>query len=226
MFFQNWPYSFTDSLVSVWNGVINFVPNLIVALVIFAIGWVLAMLIEKLVESIFKALRIDAALKSAGLEDVVKRAGHNLNSGVFVGALVKWFVIIVFLMASFEVLGLDQVNQFLSEVVNYLPQVIVAVLILMVGVLVANTMQRVVIASSRAANIKSAELLGRLTKWAIWIFVIIAALDKLVILPGLVQIVISPLLMGIALAFGLAFGLGGKESAQKLIDKTVHNVFE
>ena len=117
-----------------------------------------------------KALKIDAALRSAGLEDVVKRAGHNLDSGRFVGALVKWFVIVVFLIASFDVLKLDQVTQFLREVVNYIPQVIVAVLIMMVAIIVANAMQRVVVASARAANMGSAELLGRITKWAIWIF--------------------------------------------------------
>src|SRR3989344_4271548 len=132
MFIENWGEAFTRSLQGVWYGVASRLPNLIIAIIIFAIGWVLAALIEKLVESIFKALKIDAALKSAGLEEVVKRAGHNLNSGAFVGTIVKWFVIIVFLMASFDVLGLAQVNQFLQEVVNYLPQVIVAVLILMV----------------------------------------------------------------------------------------------
>src|SRR5258708_353403 len=101
MFFQNWGDALTVSLQSVWYGVVTFVPTLLLAIIVFAIGWVLAALIEKLVESIFRSLKVDAALRSAGLEDVVKRAGHNLNSGMFVGALVKWFVIIVFLMAAF-----------------------------------------------------------------------------------------------------------------------------
>ena len=97
MFIENWGDVFARSLQGVWYGVASFVPNLVIALIIFAIGWVLAALIEKLVEAVFKSLKIDAALKSAGLEDVVKRAGHNLNSGLFVGALVKWFVVVVFL---------------------------------------------------------------------------------------------------------------------------------
>lgn len=224
MFIQNWGDVFTQSLQGVWYGVASFVPNLIIALIIFAIGWVLAALIERLVESLFKALKVDAALKSAGLEDVVKRAGHNLNSGAFVGAIVKWFIIIVFLMASFDVLGLAQVNQFLQEVVNYLPQVVVAILILMVAVVVANTMQRLVVASSRAANIKSAELLGRLTKWAIWIFALLTALFNLGIAPALMQTVVMAVFAGAALAIGLSFGLGGKEVAQKIIEKTTHNL--
>jgi hypothetical protein len=226
MIIENWGDVFAKSLQGVWYGVASFLPNLIIALIIFAIGWVLAALVEKLVESIFKALKVDGALKSAGLEDVVKRAGHNLNSGLFVGALVKWFVIVVFLIASFDVLGLSQVNVFLSDVVGYLPQVIIAVLILMVAVVIANAMQRIVVASSRAANVKSAELLGRITKWAIWIFALLTALFNLGIAPGLIQTIVMAVFAGAAIAIGLAFGLGGKEVAQKMLEKGTRNLMD
>ncbi len=226
MFIENWGDVFTRSLQGAWYGVASLLPNLLVALIIFAIGWVLAALIERLVESVFKALKVDAALKSAGLEDVVKRAGYNLNSGLFVGTLVKWFIIVVFLMASFDVLGLAEVNNFLREVVGYLPEVIVAVLILMVAVVVANAMQKLVVASSRAAHIKSAELLGRVTKWAIWIFAVLTALFNLGIAPGLIQTIVMAVFAGAALAIGLAFGLGGKEVAQRLLEKTAHALME
>jgi hypothetical protein len=226
MFIQNWGDVFTRSLQSVWYGVASFVPELIIAIIIFAIGWVLAALIEKLVEGLFKALKIDAALKSAGMEEVVKRSGYNLNSGLFVGAIVKWFIIVVFLMASFGILGLDQVNIFLAQVVNYLPQVIVAVLILMVAVVIASALEKAVIASARAAHVKSAELLGRVTKWAICIFAILTALVTLGVASGLIQMVLTAVFAGGALAFGLAFGLGGKDAAQKIIEKTSRAILE
>ncbi len=226
MFIQSWGDVFTHSLQGVWYGVISFVPELVIALIIFAIGWVLAALIEKVIESLFKALKIDAALKSAGLEDVVRRGGYNLNSGLFVGGLVKWFVIVVFLMASFGILGLDQVNAFLGQVVNYIPQVIVAVLILMVSVVIAGALQKIVVASSKAGHVKSAELLGRVTKWAIWIFAILTALITLGIAPGLIQMILTAVFAGGALAVGIAFGLGGKDVAARILDKTVHSVME
>jgi hypothetical protein len=225
-FIQNWVSAFVDSLLNVWYGVADFLPKLIIALIIFAIGWVLAALLEKLVESIFKALKVDSALKSAGLEDVVKRSGHNLNSGVFVGALVKWFVVVVFLMSAFDAIGLTQVNGFLRDIVGYLPAVIVSVLILMVAVVVASAMQKLVVASARAAHVKSAELLGRITKWAIWIFALLTALYNLGIAPGLIQTVVMAVFAGAALALGLAFGLGGKEVAQKWLEKTSATVLE
>lgn len=223
---ENWGDVFALSLRGVWEGVVNFVPGLIIALIIFAIGWVLAALIEKLVESLFRAMKVDSALKSAGLEDVVKRAGHNLNSGMFVGTLVKWFVIVVFLTASFDVLGLNDVNEFLRQVLNYLPHVIVAVLILMVAIVVANAMQKIVVASARAGHIRSSELLGRVTKWSIWIFALLTALITLGIAPGLIQMILTAVFAGAALALGLAFGLGGKDAAQKWIEKTTSHVIE
>ena len=226
MFIQSWGDVFTQSLQGVWYGVVSFVPMLIVAIIIFVIGWILAALIEKVVEGLFKALKVDAALRSAGMEEVVKRSGYNLNSGLFVGALVKWFVIVVFLMAAFGILGLDQVNAFLGQVVNYIPQVIVAVLILMVAVVVAGALQKIVVASAKAGHVKSAELLGRVTKWAIWIFAILTALITLGIAPALIQMILTAVFAGAALAIGLAFGLGGKEVAARIIEKTAHSVME
>ena len=220
MLIQNWGEVFTQSLQSVWYGVANFVPGFIVALIIFAIGWILAALVEKLVEHIFKALKVDAALKSAGMEDVIKRAGYNLNSGLFIGVLCKRFVIVVFLMASFDILGLGQVNEFLRSVVAYLPQVIVAALVLIISAVVATAMQKVVVASARAGHLHVAELAGRVTKWSIWIFAILTALYTLGVAPGIIQTVLTAVFAGGALAFGLAFGLGGKETAQKIIEKT------
>ncbi len=226
MFIQNWVSAFVDSLLNVWYGVADFLPKLIIALIIFAIGWVLAALLEKLVESIFKSLRVDSALKSAGLEDVVKRSGHSLNSGMFVGALVKWFVVVVFLMSAFDAIGLAQVNGFLHDIVGYLPTIIVSVLILMVAVVVANAMQKLVVASAHAAHVRSAELLGRVTKWSIWIFALLTALYNLGVAPALIQTVVMAVFAGAALALGLAFGLGGKDAAQKWIEKTSSNILE
>lgn len=225
-FVQNLFDAFTQALLVLWQGSISLIPKLIVAIVFFAIGWVLAALLERLVESVFRNLKVDAALKSAGIEEVVKRAGHNLNSGLFVGVIVKWFVILAFLIASFNALNLTQVSGFLTNVVNYIPQVIVAVLILMAAVIVASALQKLVMASARAAHVKSAELLGRVTKWSIWIFAILTALITLGIAPALIQMIVTAIFAGLALAVGLAFGLGGKEVAQNLVEKTAKSLMD
>ena len=227
MFVQNWGSVFTDSLQGVWYGVASFIPPFIFAVIVFAVGWVLAVLLERLVESVIKALRIDSLLKSAGMEDVVKRSGYNLNSGRFLGVLVKWFVIIVFLLTSLDILGLTDVNYFLGNiVVSYIPNVIVAVLILIVAVIVADAMQKVVVASVKAAHVKSAHLLGVVTKWSIWIFAIVAAMIHLGIAPELIQTIVMGIVFALALAVGLAFGLGSKDAAGRITEKVIHNITE
>lgn len=227
MLVQNWGEVFTTSLQGIWYGVANLLPTLLIAIIVFAIGWILASLIEKVIESIFKSLKVDTALKGAGLDDVMKRTGHSLNSGAFVGALIKWFVIVVFLIASFDVLGLTQVNDFLKDVVlSYLPQVIIAVLVLMVAVVIGEAMEKIVAASARAAHIKSAHLLGVITRWSVWIFALLTALFQLGIAPALIQTIVMGLIAGAALAFGLAFGLGGKEHASDIIESTLKKLEE
>jgi hypothetical protein len=225
MFVENWGEVFTQSLQGIWFGIASFVPTLVIAIIIFAIGWVLAALIEKLVEGLFKTFKVDAALKSAGFEEVVERSGYKLNSGRFIGSLVKWFVIVVFLIASFDILGLSQVNSFLKDVVlSYLPQVIIAVLVLMVAVMIADAVEKIVVASARAAHVKSSSLLGAIAKWAIWIFAILTALFHLGIAPGLIQTLFMGIVVAFAIATGLAFGLGGKDAATKILDKVIHTV--
>lgn len=227
MFLQNLGDTLSTSLLAVWYGVVEFVPTLLVAVIVFAIGWVLAALAEKLVEEIFKALRIDSALKAAGLDEVMQRAGHKLNSGVFVGSLVKWFVIVVFLVVSFDILHLNEVNMFLREVVlSYLPSVIVAVLVLMVSVVIAETVQKFVVASARAAHVKTATFLGKVAKYAIWVVAILTALHHLGLDGGPLNTIFIGLVAALALALGLSFGLGCKDAAGDLIAKVSKEVSE
>mgnify|MGYP003420057446 CR=1 FL=1 len=225
MFVTSWVEILVSSLKGIALGLASFVPGLIFAIVIFIVGWLVAVLIEKIVETVFRHLKIDSALRAAGTEDVVKRAGYNLNSGRLVGSLVKWFIIVAFLVASFDILGLTQVNEFLSTVVLfYLPKVIVAVLILMVAIVVAEAARKVVIGSARAAHLSSANFLGSVAKWAIWIFAILTVLFQLGIAAPFVQTLFMGVVVAISLAVGLSFGLGGKEAAAELIAKLKREV--
>ena len=219
MFLTTWADVLTQSFQNLSYGLVAFIPNLIVAIIFFVVGWLVGAGIGRLVAQVVNALRVDQALRAAGVERVVERAGFTLNSGAFLGFLVKWFFIIVFLVASLDALGLTQVTAFLTGVVlGYLPQVIVAVLILLVAAVLAEAAQRVVSGAARAANIRTANLLGAIARWAIWVFAILAALDRLGISP-LVQTLFTGVVVALSLAFGLAFGLGGQQAAAKYIER-------
>lgn len=220
MLIQTWGESLNDSFQGVWDGVARIVPNILAAVVIFIIGWIVAALVGRLVSQLMKAIKVDSALQQAGFEAVMKRAGLNLNAGAFLGGLVRWFVIIVFLVASFEVLGLTQVTSFLQNVVLlYLPQVIVAVLILLVAVVLAEAMQKVVSGSAKAAGVRSANLLGSITKWAIWIFALLTALVQLGIAVTFINTLFTGVVVALSIGFGLAFGLGGQDAARGYVEK-------
>lgn len=217
---QTWSNVLRDAFNELGGGVIGFIPELVVAIVIFIIGWAVGSLLGQVVSQIFRSLKVDNLLKSAKVDEVLKRGGFNLDSGRFVGDLVEWFVILVFLVASLDVLGLSQVNAFLSDVVlKYLPQVIIAVLILLVAVVIASVMQRIVIGAAMAAGVGSANFLGAVTKWSIWVFAVLMALLQLNIAGVLIQTLFTGFVVALSLAFGLSFGLGGQQAAAEFIDK-------
>lgn len=209
-----------SSFQNLLDGVIGFIPNFVVAVIIILIGWIVGAALSKVVEQIIKAVKIDSALSSAGIDKVVNKGGFKLNSGKFLGELVKWFVIVVFLVAAFDVLGLSQVNDFLRGVViGYLPQVIAAVLILLIAVVVGEAMRKVVAASAKASGVSSANFLGSVTKWAIWIFAALAALFQLGIAATFIQTLFTGAVIALALALGLSFGLGGQDAARDYVSK-------
>ena len=222
-----WADVLSQSFQNLSYGLVAFIPNLIVAVVIFIVGWLIGLGLGRVVEQVVNALRVDHALKATGLERVLARAGFSLSAGKFLGFLVKWFFIIVFLVASLDVLHLTVVNYFISDVVlAYLPQVIVAALILLVAAVVADAAERVVSGSARMASLRSAGFVGKVARYAIWIFAILAALAQLNVATAFVQTLFTGIVIAVAIALGLAFGLGGQKVAERYLDRLSSEIKE
>jgi len=220
MFIQNLGLVFSESLLGLWYGFINFVPGLLLAIILFVIGLAVGSIVGKAIAQVISAIKIDKLFESAGAEELFTRMGIKLDIGKFFGIIVKWFIVIVFLMASLQIVGLTQVNDFLrSAVLFYLPKVIIASIVLIISTIIADAIQKVVVASAKAANITSANMLGSVAKYAIWIFAIIIALSELGIATYFMQVLFMGIIVMLAIAGGLAFGLGGKEAASRAIEK-------
>lgn len=208
------------SFQNLWVGIVSFVPNLVVAIVIVILGWLVGALIGRAIWQVFRSIKVDEALRRAGFENFLRRGGVNLDTGAFIGGLVKWFIIVVFLVAAFDVLGLSQVNLFLQQVViAYLPRVIVAALVLLVAGVIGDIVERVVVTAARTAEIRSAHFAGAVAKWAVWIFGILVALSQLGIAAAFSQTLFTGIVIAISLALGLSFGLGGQEAAARFIER-------
>ncbi len=217
---ETWGGILKTSFQGLWAGVIMFIPNLIIALVILFIGWAIGAAVGKAIEHFMKAIKFDDALQKAGFENLVKKAGLNLNSGRFLGGLVKYFIIVVFLIASFDVLGLTAVTDFLrGVVVDYLPHVIVAALVLLVGGVVGDLVARVVSASAKTAGVTSAGFVSTVSKWAVWVFAILVALSQMGIAGAFIQTLFTGFVVAVSLALGLSFGLGGQQAASRAIER-------
>ncbi len=225
MILETWSEVLNKSFQNLWIGVVDFIPSLIVAIIIFIIGWIISALLGRVISQMIKSLGVDKVLRRTGVEKTLNKAGFQLNSGRFIGGLVKWFVIIVFLVASFDVLGLSQVNQFLQQVVLlYLPKVIAAVLILLVAAVIAEAVESLVKGSAKMADVKVSRFLGVISRWSIWVFAVLVALYQMGVAATFIQTIFTGLVIAVSLAIGLAFGLGGKNAASDAIDNFKKNI--
>lgn len=211
---------FLGVLQSFWLGLYSFLPSVILAIILFIVGVIIAGFIGKAIAHVINLTKVNALLDRTALKEMVNKAGFHLNIGGLVGWLIKWLLIIAFLVGALNLLGLSDVNAFLQQIVLfYLPRVIVAVIIVVVGSVLAEVAARAVTGSAKAANIASANLAGVIAKWAIWITTILFVLNQLGIGAELIQTLWMGIVVAFALAIGLAFGLGGKDHASKVLDK-------
>jgi MFS family permease len=221
---QTWEGAIKESLLGFWYRFLAFVPELIGALIIFFLGLIVAIALGKAVRKIVELIRIDQAFDKIKVEEKLKLTGVKLRISVFCGALVKWFLILVFLMAAANILGLNQVAEFLNKIILYIPNVVVAVVVMVIAFLVGNFIYDVVKSSTRVAGVMSSSFLAAISRWAIVIFGLLAALIQLGIAVSLVQMIFMGMVGAGALAFGLAFGLGGKEEAALILRKIRENM--
>jgi hypothetical protein len=212
------------SFQAVAFGIASMLPSILGALIFIILGWIFGVAAGRVVAHLIGALRLDDMLAKAGVSGVVAKAGYQLNTGAFIGWLVKSFFIVIFLMAAFDVLGLTQVNEFLRTVLGYIPQVLVAAVMLLIASIAADILGGLVTGATSAAGSRASHLVGAMVRWAIWVFAVLAALSQLGIAAQYMYTLFAGIVAMLALAGGLAFGLGGKDAAADFIKTVRHEV--
>lgn len=208
-----------QALVDTGMTFVSFIPNIVIAVVIFAIGWFVGSILGKAVGHLVTILKIDNALHKAGFDKLSERAGMKITLAGFLNGIIKWLVIIAFTIASSEKLGLTQVTQLLRDILVYIPQVIVAAIVLVMAALLGDFVSKIVRHSVKAMGMDG-NFAATVSKWAIIIVGgIFPALTQLRIAQGLVEVLFTGIVFSIALALGLSFGLGGRDAAAKAIEK-------
>jgi len=217
MILTDWWMTTVDALENLLIGFIDFIPNLIGALIVFIIGWIIAVAIGKLVAEILKRIKFDRIFEKGGWKTALEKAEIKADASSFIGAIFKWVLLIAFLIAAVQILGLSQLKEFFVDVLNYLPNVIVAAFILVVAVIIADILEKVVRAAVEGTRMGHGQLVGVIVKWSIWIFAIFAILLQLGIAEELVKAIIQGIVALLVIAGGLAFGLGGKDVAAEIL---------
>ena len=210
--------STTIALIQLWNSFLFFMPRFIGALIIFFVGVIIAAGIAELIERIIDAIKIDRILEKIGFKNFTDKAGVKLDSGFFVAQLSKWLIILVFLSATLDYLSLNSFAQYLNKVVAYIPNAIVAVLILLVTALVADFVGKIIRASAKGTGMRLYQTSSSFAKWAIYIVGFLTAIEKLGVPTMYLATIFTGLIVMLAIAGGIAFGLGGKEFAKDILD--------
>ena len=218
---QSWELAITGSMQNLWIDAVSFIPNVFGAIIIFIVGLMIAVSLGMLITRLMEKLKIDKAADEIGLTHLLEQGEIKTSIPAIIGSIVKWFLIIVSLMAATDVLGLPQITTFLNSILLYVPNVIVAAIILALTVIIANFVEHVVIKGGKATKIGHDKMIGKISRWSILAFGIMAALVQLGVASSLITILFTGIISMLSIAGGLAFGLGGKDKAAQIIDKFI-----
>jgi hypothetical protein len=221
-YFTTWQEAFIASFQDLWFKFIAFIPQLLGALIILFVGLIIAASLGRITKKLISGLKVDTLIAKIGITKKFKEIGVQLNVSALIGWIVKWFFIIVVLVTVADILNWQQINSFLQDVALYIPNVLVAVAILVIGLIVGQFIHDIVAKSIQASGMFSnkASVLSKIAKWAVIIFALMASLIQLGIAERLIEIFFTGLVAMLALAFGLSFGLGGRDKAREWLEKS------
>jgi hypothetical protein len=209
-----------QALQQLYTKVVSFLPNLLVAIIVLILGWLIAIFLSKLVLKVLEVVKIDVLADQLGMKNLSEKVGKTLSLSKLGAWLVKWFFFLGSFIAAAEILGLSGVSSFLfTDVLSYAGNVVMAMAILLLGLLAANFFSGLVNHTVKASGWQYGGSLGAITKWAILIFTIIAVLSQLRIANEFIQDLFRAVIAMVAIAGGIAFGLGGRDHANKALDK-------
>lgn len=201
-----------------WQRIVEFLPNFLAAIIVFIVGWFVAVWIKKLIVKILDALKLDRIFERSGWKEALEKAEIKVSVSDFFGEIIKWILVIVFLMASVEIVGLTQFSEFLGRILAWLPNLVVAVIIFIVAVVASDILGKIIKASAKKIGTGYVGIVEGIVKISIYVFAIFAILLQLGIARELVNAIIYGVIFALSLGFGLAFGLGGKDTVAKFIE--------
>lgn len=220
--------SITDTFISVFNQLttdfVFFIPTFLVALIVFLVGLLLARVARNLIVKLFSALKLSKLTSSPTLTKFLKNADIEKKLENVFGEIVRWLIILVFFITSLNLLGLSTLTEVLSGLLNYIPNIFAALVILLAGTLLAGFLEKVVKASLAGFDVRTSRIMGKFTSYMIMVIVILAAISQLGIAQYFINIIFIGFIAIITLAFGLGLGLGSKDLIKTILEDWYKNL--
>ncbi|MDQ2889736.1 MAG: small-conductance mechanosensitive ion channel [Gemmatimonadota bacterium] len=195
------------------------IPRVIAFLVILLIGWFIASLLAKAVAALLRAVNFNDLARRSGISDFVEKMGVQTDPSGLLADVVKWFVRLIALVAAFDALGLAAISDVLRQFLLWIPNLFVALVVLVIGGLLARAVARMVRGAAAEAGFTNPDTLAAVASVAVWAFAIIVAVNQVGIATALINTLFIGVVGALALAIGLSFGLGGREKAASLIEQ-------
>jgi hypothetical protein len=214
---SDWGDAMLTSLSAAFILFFSAIPKILGFALIVIVGWFVATLIEKALAGLLRSIRFNELAQRSGLAEFVARMGMNTDSAGMIGLVVKWFIRLIALVVAFDALGLPAVSDVLRQLLLWLPNVIVALVVLVIGGLAARGLSNLVRGTASEAGLTNANLLAKVASGLVWAFAIVVAVNQIGIATTLVNTLFMAIVGSIALAVGLAFGLGGRDTASEIV---------
>jgi hypothetical protein len=208
-----------ESLVGALNAVLAALPRILGFAIVLVAGWLVSSLLARGVAVLLQAVRFNDLARRSGFADFVQKMGVRQDAATVIAGVVKWFVRLITLVVAFDLLGLPAVSVVLQQLLLWLPNLIVALVVLVIGGLAANALSQLVRGTTAEAGFNNPEVLAAVTKVAVWSFAIVVAVNQLGIATTLINTLLVGVVGALALAAGLAFGLGGRDRAAEILDQ-------
>jgi hypothetical protein len=214
--------SFTETLMASFRDaftmIVSAIPRILGFIIIVAIGWFISTLLARGVMGLLRAIRFDELMQKSGIGDFMAKMHTGTDSAGIIAALVKWLVRIVVLLVGFDVLGLPAVSDVMRQLLLWLPNLVVAIFVLFIGGIAARTLGNIVRGATAEANFANPETLANVTRTTVWAFAIVVAINQLGIATNLINTLFTGFVGALAIALGLAFGLGGRDLASRTLE--------
>ncbi|MDD5639693.1 MAG: hypothetical protein PHR47_02750 [Candidatus Pacebacteria bacterium] len=214
---QSWVSAIVMAFQRLFESTVNFIPDLLAAIIVFILGYLLSMWLGMIIAAIFRTFKFDNIFRKTGWDRALAQAEIETKPSDFMGGIFKWIFIVMFLTISTEIIGWTSFTELLNSIIMWVPNLIVAIGIMVVAIIIADILEKIAKASIGKMGVSSINFLGSLIKWSIYIFAIFAVLIQLGVAVSIVNTLVIGLITTITLALGLSFGLGGKEIAGDIV---------